>query len=544
MRLVPTLFASTLGFALLSAAACGGGARDDGFGEGDSGTTPGTSSGTTPPPDSGTGFGETDSGGGGFTGDPKTCAQAAEAKSYVGCDYWPTVTYNSVFTQFDFAVVVSNVGDTEATVTVTGPNGTNETATVAPQSLSTIELPWVSSLKGVVSTVNPITGSVGAPPNTASVLAAGGAYHLVSDVPVVVYQFSPLQYKQGSTLSYTNDASLLLPSTAMTGTYRIMSLNGLGTGAAASSYGNFVAITGTQDGTTVEVKLSATAGVLAGDSIPATDAGGTVSLTLNAGDVAQLLAQGGVGFDPSGGLIRASAPVQVITGTQIAVLPNDKPSGDHLEETVFPAETLGSRYLVQQPMGPTGQPVAQRVRMYGNVDGTTLTYSPSKPTDCPDTLAAGQVAVCGSTTSANFEVKGDHEFGVGLFQLGCTLVDPTAPRPKGDPSQSFSVAVEQYRSSYVFLAPTDYDVNFVDVIAPVGATISLDDEDVSDRFEPFEGTDFVQAHLTLENGSNGGSHSMKGSLPFGIQVLGYGEATSYQYPGGLNLGRIAPPPVN
>ena len=46
MRLVPTLFASTLGFALLSAAACGDGARDDGFGEGDSGI-PGTSSGGT-----------------------------------------------------------------------------------------------------------------------------------------------------------------------------------------------------------------------------------------------------------------------------------------------------------------------------------------------------------------------------------------------------------------------------------------------------------------------------------------------------------------
>ena len=28
----------------------------------------------------------------------------------------------------------------------------------------------------------------------------------------------------------------------------------------------------------------------------------------------------------------------------------------------------------------------------------------------------------------------------------------------------------------------------------------------------------------------------------GIQVMGYGEYTSYQYPGGLNLAQIAPPP--
>jgi hypothetical protein len=28
----------------------------------------------------------------------------------------------------------------------------------------------------------------------------------------------------------------------------------------------------------------------------------------------------------------------------------------------------------------------------------------------------------------------------------------------------------------------------------------------------------------------------------GIQVVGYGSYTSYQYPGGLNLTLIAPPP--
>jgi hypothetical protein len=30
--------------------------------------------------------------------------------------------------------------------------------------------------------------------------------------------------------------------------------------------------------------------------------------------------------------------------------------------------------------------------------------------------------------------------------------------------------------------------------------------------------------------------------PVGLQVMGYGSYTSYQYPGGLNLGLIAPPP--
>src|SRR5688572_13989327 len=46
------------------------------------------------------------------TADPLSCEEAKSSKSYVGCDYWPTVTANGVWSIFDFAVVVSNVGAT------------------------------------------------------------------------------------------------------------------------------------------------------------------------------------------------------------------------------------------------------------------------------------------------------------------------------------------------------------------------------------------------------------------------------------------------
>src|SRR5215475_14113234 len=39
-------------------------------------------------------FGDTD---GDVTHDPTTCAEAAMSKSYIGCDYWPTVTANAVW---------------------------------------------------------------------------------------------------------------------------------------------------------------------------------------------------------------------------------------------------------------------------------------------------------------------------------------------------------------------------------------------------------------------------------------------------------------
>ena len=63
-----------------------------------------------------------------------------------------------------------------------------------------------------------------------------------------------------------------------------------------------------------------------------------------------------------------------------------------LVSAVFPAETLGQHYVVTPPTSPLGNVVGHIVRIFGNVDGTTLTYSPSKPAGCPSTINAGQVA--------------------------------------------------------------------------------------------------------------------------------------------------------
>ena len=37
--------------------------------------------------------------------DPTSCAEAAGDATYVGCDFWPTVTYNPVLENFDFTAV-------------------------------------------------------------------------------------------------------------------------------------------------------------------------------------------------------------------------------------------------------------------------------------------------------------------------------------------------------------------------------------------------------------------------------------------------------
>ena len=507
----------------------------------------------------GGGAGGTGGGGGGGGTDPGDCASAATQKSYVGCDYWPTVTPNPVASAFDFTVVVANTGTTNADVMVTGPSGFTQSFMVTAGQLQKIFLPWVAALKGG-------DNMCGAPPPfDASVLAAGGAYHLVSSVPVVVYQFNALEYKPDGgppgkdwsgcindaaacgngfqCFSYSNDASLLLPSTALTGNYRITGWHG----ATGYSQGEFMSVTGLVNNTTVTVKLAAKSKVVAGSGVAAIAGGQTGTYTINQGDVLMLLAKdtsiiptGDV--DPTGTLIKADQPVEVFAGDYCANNPSGADACDHIEESVFPAETLGKHYLVSAPPGPDGSVVGHTVRLVGNFDGTNLTYNPSV-SGAPATLNAGQVVDIGPTTT-DFEVTGDHEFAVETVMQGGSVVDPGSPATmqRGDPSESLFFAVEQYRMGYLFLAPSDYDVSYVVIAAPTTAHLMLDGAAVTVTPTPIGSGAFGTFRVPI-SASAGGSHTLTSDVPMGIQVLGYGQYTSYQYPGGGNLSVIAPVPI-
>jgi hypothetical protein len=93
----------------------------------------------------------------------------------------------------------------------------------------------------------------------------------------------------------------------------------------------------------------------------------------------------------------------------------------------------------------------------------------------------------------------------------------------------------------VFLAPNDYDISIIDVIAPSGADMVLDKATVDwgSKSAIADGYDVWRVGL-LETPN--GAHTLEASTGVGIQVMGYGLYTSYQYPAGLNLKRIAAPP--
>lgn len=515
----------------------------------------GTGAGTSQGGSGGDGGGLVGSGGSGgkpVVEDPKTCAAAAEAKSYVGCDFWPTVVDNIVWEQFDYAVVVANAGEQEADVAVTRGGEMVATTKVAPNSLGTLYLPWVPELKGTDSFLACTPTSI----KLQTVRAPGGAYHLTASVPVTVYQFNPIEYaakggppgkdwsecsslacQSTGCFSFTNDASLLLPSTALTGNYRVTGMpRWLDTeGETAFEYPPYVAITGVVDGTMVSVKLSGTASVAGGGGVASAGPGQTVSFPVNAGEVVELV--GDKGADLSGSLVTASAPVQVIAGIACTNVPDDVDACDHLEESVFPAETLGKHYFVTVPTSHHGAPVGHVVRIYGNFDGTKLTYPGNDPGG-PALVNAGDVVDLG-VVDQDFEIVGDQAFAVASFQVGANMIDPGLPtnQQKGDPAMSLMTSLEQFRTKYVFLAPSDYDVSFIDVVQPVGAELTLDGVKAAADVVPLS-SGYGVARIQLGPG-NAGAHVLTSTEPVGLQVSGYGTYTSYQYPGGLNLSEIA-----
>ena len=482
------------------------------------------------------------------TGD---CANIGE--SYIGCEYWSVTMLNHLLDQgaFPFAVSVSNTTSKSATVNITGPHAvTGNPFTVAANTIQSIVLPWEASLScGAGPCVNGTTQ----PTAPTTELVTGGAYHIKSTEPVTVYQFNARDYEIASKCSttdefystsppcysYTNDASLLIPVNALTGNYYVATYNSF------YNWPGLIDIVGTQASTSVTVSPSVA--IVAGGGLTTT--GGTI--TLNAGDVIQITnpTPGTVsyGTDMSGTLVKATAPVEVFGGQACIYIPATEAACDHMEEVMFPLETLGSTYLVVPPnmtgITTTKSP-SHFVRIIGTVASTTLTYTPS-PTissgTLPTTLNAGQVGIFETPTP--FQVTASSPVLVSMYMEGSENYGGGVLN--GDPSQSIAVATAQFRDNYTFTAPNNYYINWVTVIAPSGNSVTIDTTTIpSTSFTAIGTSGYGYYHYQICD--DGGSplcsavssnHAASSAGTFGIQVYGYGSYTSYWYPGGLNLTR-------
>ncbi|MCZ2111085.1 MAG: IgGFc-binding protein, partial [Dehalococcoidia bacterium] len=327
----------------------------------------------------------------------------------------------------------------------------------------------------------------------------------------------------GGSNSYTNDASLLIPKNAMTGNYRAIARHHW------AGYSGFYAVTAVEDNTSVTLAKGPQGGqVKAG--IPGIDATGAGSVTLNRGDVIQLLTNGGTSNsdpnDVTGALITASKPVQVIGGHNCTFVPDNTGYCDHLEESMFPIETIAKDYIVTSPLIAVNTPKANMVRIVAIDPNVQLTYDPPQA-GAPTTIASagGWVEF---QSGASFQISGTGRFQVAQYMLG-----QGAGGGSGDPAMALTVPPFQYRRDYLFHAPTNYSSNFAAIIAPVGASVTLDGAAVT-GFATIGGTGYAVKHVLLSNAGNG-NHTLVSDTAIGVTVYGYGQYTSYWYPGGLDL---------
>lgn len=474
------------------------------------------------------------------------CAPAELHNTYYGCDFYPTVTLNPVWSGFDFAVAVANAAATDAKVSVTRGGNTVASRTIASKSIDTIVLPWVAELKQGDQNACMVPPDPGV-----TTLAKGGAYRLRTNVPVTVYQFNALSYKFdpkpagcptgkdcgggviGDCLSYTNDASLLLPVNTWSRDYAVMAW------PSEADRAGFAAITATVDNTSVEVhgvgEFAAGAGV---------SATGTGTVTLNAGDVLQIVARhdpakGMFGSDLSGTRIKATRPIQVIGGHSCGNVPEPTTLAcDHLEQVMFPIEALGDDYLVTYPAVPAAS-APHVVRVLAVAEHTNVIVEPSSVAP-PTTLEPGKAVLEIKNVTKDIRIHTDD--GKAIMVVQYMQGEDSVPNQTGDPSMGISIPTAQFRTQYIFIAPKTYDSNFVNVIAPTGVDVRLDGKSIpSSEFSVIAGSGFSVARIQLSTDEH---HVAESSIPFGIMVYGYGQYTSYMYPGGLDLKRIATvPPI-
>lgn len=517
------------------------------------------------------------------------CQLAAESRSYVGCEYWPVELPNYLLYDDEststpnapFAVVLSNPNNEPARVTVYTPEGgildaipevfipkglvdpAFVSTTVYTELLDTngerigeplvgpleqVEMPPLSQLQ-ILFPSEP--GERRVTEQFASTVSRL-AWRVVSDRPVAAYQFNPICCNY----SFTNDASLLLPTGTLTENYRVMSYPSWV--LPADPLPATLTVVATQDNTEVTVRLSDRR-IFPGN-IPEPDVDGVVRVTLQAQEVLNIETAGGTPpADLSGTEVEASLPVAVFGGHVCTFIPVNDGACDHLEQQMFPLETWGRNYIVaplklRNPERRTRE--ATYWKFMARDDNTEILLDQdfndleplpqtSVTPNCRDKLVRNDTIALNEGETCEFGTRGGFSFNstapllVGAFMSGQASAGFTGTfgNLAGDPAFFLVSPQEQFRQDYAFLTPVTYALDYITVLAPVGTRLTLDGAPL--ELTEFEhdfvpGQNHIYAHIPVEEGP----HLISGDLPFGLVVYAYDDYVSYAFTGGLNLTKL------
>ncbi len=427
-----------------------------------------------------------------------------------------------------FAIVVSNPQAKDATVTLTGPGGEVITQVVAA---------------GAVTAIKPQTSAPAVPDQSVDGTFTGKrAYKITSDLPIVAYQFNPLD----NVGVFSNDASLLIPRAVFDTDYYVMSMptldrrSGPPSPYGTNNYYGYLTIRAWDDGTLVEATPTVPTTARATNSTIA--AGAATTFTLDAGEVLQLEASGT--GDLTGTHITSPnmKSFGVFGGHEATVFGETSPpdanhqSGpccaDHLEEMMFPSSTWGKEFAIARSQSRMTNE-RDLIRVMAQKPGTMVTFDPAPASGTCPTLDAGKF--CEVKIQVDTAISSNEPILVGHF-LQSAIWGYTGPGNgnsvgTGDPSMAIAAPSEQFRKEYAFLVPSQYDANYVSIAAPATGGITLDGVPVT--MAPFTGGSTNRgARVPLA----AGSHKITCADGCGITVYGWSaRGVSYMFAGGLDL---------
>ncbi len=451
---------------------------------------------------------------------PESCIQAGDGETTVGCVFYAVDLDQFNSSENDqWAIAVSNVqlvGSVDVVVeqkvsgswqTVAGPES------VAPLELFTFTLPDLH--------------------HQGSGTMEGGTYRVTSDRPIIAYQFSPL-----TQTSFTSDASMLYPATSLDTLAYVPHWGG---GQGGNGYITVVAV---EDGTHIEV--TPTAATAAGTGVPAAGAGETIDISLDEGDIAEVMVTS-PNVSLAGTRIESNAghPIAVFTAHECANIPADVTACDHLEEQLSGVRLWGLDFAAARvPVRSAGTPETSLWQIHASEDNTTINISADPDvTGLPDTPAVidrGETLefYAGGTPEqpGDFMVHANKPIAVMNYMCGA---DNPPGTTVGDPAMVQLSPSEQLLPRYVVLVPNEWTTDVLVITRGAGTDIQLDGVTIDDgEFTDIDDGEFEVARIVTTDGV----HTLEADAGFSVMVVGYDEYDSYAYLGGSGTGKINPNP--
>jgi hypothetical protein len=426
-----------------------------------------------------------------------------------------------------FGIVLSNPNARDVHVTVTGANGATIMQTITA---------------GQVASIKPQMG--GAIPDQSVVSSTHGklGYKITSDLPIVAYQFNPLD---NTAQDFSNDASLLIPRTAWDIDYYALAwptLDRRNPAPGPHPYYGYLAVVSYMDGT--QVTVTPTVAVLASATQSRIAAGAATTFTLNAFDVLQLEASGSGDLTGSSITSPNMVPFGVFGGHQATDFGETTPPdtthtlgpccADHLEEMVFPKSTWGKAFAIARSVQRTNEP--DYLRIMAQKANTSVAFVPA-----PAATVSGDCTALQPGTFCDVKIQGDTEITssdpvlIGHF-LESSIWQNTARTSfvgTGDPSMAIAVPTEQYRTDYTVPIPADYTMNYLSISAAATGAVTVDGNQI--MLNPFPG---MGTHRVARVPVTAGQHTIHCPDTCGVLVYGYDNAVSYMFAGGLDLKQI------